>query len=364
MNILFDINHPAHVHLYKNPISILKKIGHNIVISAKSDESIIKLLDTYGFKYYKLGEKKQTISGKIFDQVKFDWQIYKIAKKHLIDLSVGTSISICHLTKISKIPSILLDDDDDEVQPLFVKYAHPYCSSLLSPDCLKNKRKRKDTIYYSSLHELAYLHPKYFKPDQSVLSDIGLSVAEPYFLLRFNRFKAHHDRGVQGLSLKQKHQLINILTTYGKVYITSEGNIESEMERYKLPISPEKIHSLLYYSTMFIGDSQTMTSEAAILGIPSIRCNTLVDKISYLDELEHKYGLTYGFKPENFNKLLSKLLELLNNNKISQEWQEKRKKLLNNKIDITAFLVWFIENYPESKKIMDKNPVETQIRFI
>jgi len=36
MNILFEINHPAHFHLLKNPINFLIRQGHNISILAKS----------------------------------------------------------------------------------------------------------------------------------------------------------------------------------------------------------------------------------------------------------------------------------------------------------------------------------------
>jgi hypothetical protein len=30
--------------------------------------------------------------------------------------------------------------------------------------------------------------------------------------------------------------------------------------------------------------------------------------------------------------------------------------MLSEKIDVTAFLVWFIENYPESVTVMRQNP--------
>ena len=36
--------------------------------------------------------------------------------------------------------------------------------------------------------------------------------------------------------------------------------------------------------------------------------------------------------------------------------QKRRKKMLADKIDVTAFLVWFVENYPKSVKIMKGNP--------
>ncbi len=114
---------------------------------------------------------------------------------------------------------------------------------------------------------------------------------------------------------------------------------------YKLKVSPEKAHSLIAYATLFLGDSQTMSSEAAVLGVPSLRCNSFAGRISYLEEEEKKYGLTYAFLPEDFNKMLIKVKELLNMPDLKKEWQERRHVMLSDKIDVTAFWVWFVENY-------------------
>ncbi|MHC1703474.1 MAG: hypothetical protein AB9846_06155 [Tenuifilaceae bacterium] len=37
-------------------------------------------------------------------------------------------------------------------------------------------------------------------------------------------------------------------------------------------------------------------------------------------------------------------------------FQDNRRKMLEDKIDVTAFLVWFIEHYPDSAKIMKEDP--------
>jgi len=105
-----------------------------------------------------------------------------------------------------------------------------------------------------------------------------------------------------------------------------------------------------------------MTSEAAVLGTPSIRSNSFVGKIAYLEEEEHKYGLTYGFLPENFNSLQRKIEELLSVSNLKEIWQQRRRIMLNDKIDVTAFYVWFIENYPNSTKIMKEDP-DYQYKF-
>ena len=357
MNLLIDIGHPAHVHIFRNLISILESKGYNITVTVRNIPSAISLLKLFGFKYIKLGEKNDTIGGKLVNQFKYDYQLLKIVSKKKIDLMLGTSITIAHVSKITGIKSIIFDDDDDEVQPLMTKFGHPFASVVLSPDVLAGKRKKKATFYYPSYHELSYLHPNRFSANPKILNDIGINNGERFFILRFNAFKAHHDVGICGISTENKRQLISHLGKFGKVFITTEKDIDDEFLKYQLKVSPEKVHSLIYYSELLIGDSQTMTSESAVLGTPSLRSNSFVGRISYLEEEEHKYGLTYGFIPNMFDRLLAKLSELLIVPNLKEIWQMKREEMLKDKIDATAFYLWLIENFPGS--IKNLNPEST-----
>ena len=360
MNIIFDINHPAHVHLYRNVYKMLVEKGHEVLVVVKEIPSAMKLLDLYGIPYVSIGKKDDALGKKGLDQLAFDKRLLKIVRKHQIDLGVGSSINIPHVSKLSRIKSIILDDDDDEVEPLFVKFGHPFADVILSP--IDTPRRSKKTVYVNAYHELAYLHPNRFKPDPSVLKDAGVEEEEAYFILRFNAFKAHHDVGVVGLTIENKRRLVDYLCSKGKVFITTERDIDDEFKPYQLKVSPEKAHSLIYYATMLVGDSQTMTSEAAVLGTPAIRCNTFVGRIHYLEEEEHKYGLTYGFRPDHSEEMFQKIEELLSMPDLKVEWQRRRQKMLSEKIDYASFLTWFIENYPDSQKLMKDDP-NYQFRF-
>lgn len=363
MNILIDIGHPGHVHLLKHTISEIKNNEHKLIVTVKDIPAAVQLLKLYGIDHIVIGEKKDSILGKGLFQLKYNLKLLKLVKKNLIQIGIGTSITIAHVSRISKMQSIILDDDDDEVQPLFAKFAHPYCDYLLSPDALKGNRKRKDTIFYPGYHELAYLHPSRFTPDPNVINEAGLKKNEPFFVMRFNVFKAHHDIGVKGLSLEQKLDLIKMLEPYGKILITTERNIEPELEQYKLKVSPEKIHSLLHYAQMFVGDSQTMTTEAAILGTPALKCNTFAGRLSVPNEIENKYGLCYSYKPEEFHLFKIKIHELVKRKEIKNEWQKKRQFMLSEKIDVSGFLIWFIYNLMDSGTEIEKSP-EFFDRFI
>jgi hypothetical protein len=360
MNILIDIAHPAHVHVTRNVYSELTKKGHKVYVTVKNIPSAIQLLDIYKIPYIYLGGKKDSLRGKAILQLKYNIQIWWLVVTKRIQVGFSTSITPPQISRIYAMQSIVFDDDDDEVEPLFVKWGHPFSDVVLSPACAI--RSTNKMIPYAGYHELAYLHPNRFTPDSSVLTEIGLKPGDVYFIMRFNAFKAHHDVGVQGLSIENKRKLIEKLEKKGKVFITTERNIDDEFKKYQLLISPEKAHSLMYYATMLIGDSQTMTSEAAVIGTPAIRSNTFVGRISYLEEEEHKYNLTYGFLPTNSEAMFQKIDELLALPDLKATWQERRMKMLEDKIDVSAFFVWFIENYPESAKIIRENP-DYQFRF-
>jgi predicted glycosyltransferase len=99
-----------------------------------------------------------------------------------------------------------------------------------------------------------------------------------------------------------------------------------------------------------------MAAEAGVLGTPFIRFNDFVGRIGYLADLEDKYKLGFGIKTNEEEKLYSIIKTLLNTPDLKKQWQIRRQKMLSEKIDVTAFLTWFIENYPQSVEIMKDNP--------
>lgn len=355
MNILFDIGHPAHVHLYRYTILKLTNQGHKVIVSVKEIPSAIALLNKFDIPYISIGRKFDHILLKGLTQLKYNFNLYRIVKREKIELAIGSSITITHVSRITKMHSIVLDDDDAKAVLLFSRLAHPFAHSILSPEALKHDRPHKKDITYKGTHELFYLHPNYFVPDPSVLSELGILPHETFFVLRFVAVKAYHDIGEVGLTISQKLKIVDTLKPFGKVLITTERAIEPELEEYALNISPEKIHHLLYYATLYVGDSQTMTSEAAILGTPALKCNTFAHKLSVPNLLEEYYDLCYSFQPDEFEQMIQKLEMLLTLPELKKSWVAKRNAFLEDSIDPTKFLTWFIENWPSSPSVLKKN---------
>jgi predicted glycosyltransferase len=75
MNILVDIGHPAHVHLYKNFIIQAKINGHKVIVTVKDIPIAKQLLKACNIEFIDLGSKKNGLAGKMLNQLVFDYKI-------------------------------------------------------------------------------------------------------------------------------------------------------------------------------------------------------------------------------------------------------------------------------------------------
>ena len=209
---------------------------------------------------------------------------------------------------------------------------------------------------------MAYLHPNQFTPDKSKVEKYGIDTNSTYILIRFAQLTAHHDVGVHGINTEIAEHVIEMLKPHGTIYITSERPLEPQFEQYRIKIDPLDMHHVMAFASLYLGDSQTMAAEAGVLGTPFVRFNDFVGRLSYLNELENKYHLGFGHKTndvEGFYASIQKWLDIPERKTICAE---RRQKMLSDKIDYAQFLTWYIENYPESNKIMKDNP-DYQYRF-
>ncbi len=346
-NILIDIGHPAHVHLFRNFINELQSKGYQIFVLTKKVDAILQLLNFYKIPYSSVGRKPDSLFSKYLFQLVVIVKTILFIRKHKIQSGIGISMTLPIVAGFTEITTFGMDDDDISATPVFAKFINK-SDCILTPDCLAKENRGKNHLPYPSFHELAYLHPNRFTPDPTVLSEAGIKAGEPYFILRFNAFKAHHDSDATGLNPAQKQKLITLLNEYGKVFITTEKQIEPEFESYSLPVSAEKIHSLLYYATLFAGDSQTMTTEAALLGTPAFKCNSFAGKLSIPNEIEYKYQLCFSYLPQEFDNMLVNIKNHLDMPGLKKVFAERRKIMLLDKIDLTDFLVKIVDEYPDS----------------
>ena len=350
MKILIDLGHPAHVHYFKNFILLMKRKGHEFAFVARDKEVLHTLLVNYNINYTSRGRGKKSLLGKLFYIFYADYIIYKVAKKFNPDLFLSfASTYAAHVSRLFGKPHIVMDDTEHAKFELMMY--PPFSDVILNPSVFWKKFSPKQ-LFFDCYMELFYLSPKYFTPDNSIIRSYGISSDEKYFIFRFVSWTASHDIGQKGLSIDSKINLVKTLEKYGKVLISSEGSLPDSLQAYQIKIRPEHLHHFLAFANLYIGEGSTTASECAVLGIPNIYVNSLL--VSNCQEQEKKYGLSQHLT--SVDKVKAKAIEMINKEGILEEYKAKRQHMLNDKIDGTAFLVWFIENYPQSEDIMRTNP--------
>ncbi len=357
MRILIDIGHPGHVHLFKHFAMKMSDKGHSILFTCREKEFEAELLRSYGFQFISFGKKFRSTIGKISGLLKFDLLELKAALKFRPDifLSHGSPYA-AHAAWLLQKPHISLEDTFNFEQ---IRLYKPFTDVILTSTYSHPELGEKN-IKYSGYHELAYLHPKVFEPNAEILKELGIKSGEKYVIMRFISWNATHDIGHKGMSLKDKLEAVNRISKYAKVFISSENELPSELKKYKFPLSPNKMHDVIAFAELVFGESATMATEGAVLGVPAI----YIDNTSrfYTKDIETNFGTLFNYSESDADQLkaIDKACELLLKQNIDRD--ARRKKIAESKINVTEFLVWFVENYPGSKMVMKKDP-QYQLNF-
>ncbi len=355
MKYLFYLGHPAHFHLFKNVINELKK-NHRVLILIKSKDILEELLHNQGLEYVNILSEGRgdSYAGIALGLIKRDWRLLKYCIQEKPDLLLGSSTEISHVGTILRIPSVIFSEDDASVIPIFSNLTYPLAHQILSPEVCNNGSWNSKSIKYKGYHELAYLHPNHFEPNKDVVERY-FRIDTPFFLIRFAKLTAYHDTGVRGINNRLAKKIIEILSKKGRVFITSERHLPEIFESYRIAINPLDMHHVMAFASLYIGDSQTMAAEAGVLGTPFIRFNDFVGRIGYLNDLENKFQLGYGIVPDCPAALLAKIEDLVCMDNLKSVFAKRRQTMLQEKIDVAQFFIWFIENYPKSIQIIKAN---------
>jgi predicted glycosyltransferase len=342
--ILFIINTAGQAYTWHPVIHNLLDKGIPVKIIARNQGPTIKVLQSFGLEYDASNSLKKRRFG-VLGVVKYFQQLYRLSKDFKPSMVVGFGIDAALTASRLRKPCIVfMDDDHTPIQYILTALLS---KAAITPQCYRRKLPGNQ-IRIAGFKELAYLHPAYFKPDPAIFTELGIKPDEKYIVVRFNAFNAIHDIGKQGFSTEDKFNVVKTLEKYARVFISGENSLPEGLKSYKLPAKPDRIHHVLNYATLAIGDTGTMVTEAAVLGTPAIRCYYVgaYKELGNFIELEHKYNLIYCYS--NTTAAIQKAVELLQHPDLKAEWALKRNKLLAETIDVTRFLNDFIEGYPES----------------
>ena len=336
MNLLLDISHPAYAHALQPFMHEMKKRGHTVLITARNKDLTQPLLTSWGFSFISKGKGYHSLPGKLWHTIKWLIRFLPEARNFNPDMVISfSSWQAAILGRLLKKEVITLEDT--EHVSMLHRINRIFSTYILTPFCFEQHLGKKH-IRFAGYKELASLHPNRFTPDQKYQHE------KPYILLRFVSWQAWHDRGHAGMSDTMKGKVIRELSAFGSIYISSELPLPEKWKRYALPFPAEHIHSFMAGAQLIFGESASMAAEAAVLGIPAI----FIDNTGrgYTRELEQRYDLLYNFgeADEQVEAALQKAKALLKTPDLLNEWQHKRHRMLQENIDVTQFLVDFVEN--------------------
>ncbi len=349
MKILIDIGHPAHVHFFAAPIKIWQAQGCDVIITSRHKEIATDLLDAKNLPHIVLSSMTDGgFAGMAKELLQRDKRLYQMVRREKPDILTGIGgIFIAHVGLVSRTPSIVFYDTENAKLSNLITY--PFCSLVAAPACY-NAWLPQRHLKYPGYHELSYLHPDYFKPSIKTAVECGLDPEKPTFLIRTVSWQANHDISEQGWNADLLRQTVNYLAERGKVLISAEGNLPADLIKYRYKGAADKMHHLMGHLALFVGESATMASECAVMGVPAIYAAETGR--GYTDEQEKSYGLVKNVRMLEWPNLQAALTEMLATP--ADKWRAARAKLLREKIDVARFVAELVTGYPESVAIFRK----------
>ncbi|MCB0323520.1 MAG: hypothetical protein KDD69_08100 [Bdellovibrionales bacterium] len=324
-------NHPSQIWVLRPVVDELSQEIEVLWVLRDKDVSVA-LAERLGLDFITVSKAKTGYVGNGGELLINIFRCLGITKRHGIDLWVTKYGCGNMAALLAGKQSVSFNDDDVDNVPLIAWTSYPFAERTLVPDFVRMGRFEKRAVRYPSCHELFYLHPNRFTPDPSIRRRLGLAPDEAYAVVRLSALQAHHDVGMRGVGEELLRQLIRLVEGKVRLFITSEKPLSGEFESLRCPLPPDEIHHALAFAEFLFGDSQTMTSEAAVLGTPAYRISDFVGKVTAIALLE-QYGLSHGYLPDDAQKALEHLEHYLAQPNRKAQYEERRRKMLSERSD-------------------------------
>jgi predicted glycosyltransferase len=136
MKIIIDINHPTHVHCFRDFYKIMFKKGHEILFVSRNKEIEHRLISSYGIPFIYRGKGKDGKIGKILYMIYANFKLFKIARKFNPDLFLNflhpyPSWVASFLNK----PSLVFSDTEHAA--IHHKLKVPFAIKVFTPACYR-----------------------------------------------------------------------------------------------------------------------------------------------------------------------------------------------------------------------------------
>lgn len=260
--VLFDVYHLPQWNFLKNAIHSIPLDERLVccvdrsrlaqIIRKELNGGELKILGSYRYNFNKLSMLMLIILPRIL-------RLILIIKKYKIQFVVSANYQSNLAAKICGIPNIVFNDDPRKGVIQIAKFSSDivYMTKGFSIP---------GTVELNCLKEWAYLSPRYFRPDPSILIPLGL---EPFSYLMLREVSTK----TTNYSHQKSDQLINANIGDSKRVIISledKSKVSLVPKHWTILQEPlQDIHSLMFFAAAFVSTGDSMAREAAELGVPS-----------------------------------------------------------------------------------------------
>ena len=276
MKIWVDLDNTPHVPFFVPIIHELERRGHQVVLTARDAFQVCELADQVGLTYVRIGRhygrsRVKKLGGLFWRSA----QLLPFCTHQRPDLALShgsrAQMLLCNALRI---PTVLLTDYEyARTIPLgWPKWA-------ILPRALEDSgldKRVKRIKYYRGIKEDVYVPG--FKPDPSILGELGLRADETMVVVRPPATEAHY-RSPQSDVLLEEF-MARVSQTEGiRAVLVPRNEHQAHYFREGFPgwfsgaktIVPARVVdglNLMWFSDLVVSGGGTMNREAAALGIP------------------------------------------------------------------------------------------------
>ena len=291
--IIYDIVHPSHAHMFLALNDHIKPKGGALFVTRNKDHCSL-LVEAKGHTYLEIGKPHRSLLGQAWELAARTFFLLQLIRnersKNISNLAIFTRNPAGVIAaRVAGIPC-LYDTDNGLTAGIQYHLARLLAKHISAPIETPLGRTRAEIIFYNSLKIQTYVRPEDHQVPQG-----RSNMSEPRSLIRRVSMEATHDRGVRGLPDNVEATLENV----GFEFIRSSEGI-APVDNDKSTSRPQEFLQLLATASICVGDSGTVSAEAALLGVPSLFISDFARSLPYLNRLEAE-GLIEQWSPDEYS---------------------------------------------------------------
>lgn len=341
LRILLDINHPSQAHVIRAVYESVRARGYEAEVVARDKDVTLSLLTAFSVPFTCLSRARPGRLGAARELIERELRFYRVTRRFRPDILLGTSVHAARASRLFGGRSVILNEDDAAAVPLFTRIAYPWAHRIVTPDCLRHENWGRRHRTYPGSQKLFYLHRDRFIPDPDVARSLGLT--SPFGLVRLSSLTAHHDVGQRGLDRRSVIELASRLHGQVDVLVSTEAPMAAPEGTRLLNAPPESVHHVMAAARFVMSDSQSMTAEAALLGVPAVRVNDFVGRLSSLAALERR-GLAFGFRSQEAREAIDLVARIATDEEAQAAFKEGQTRYFEDTPDPLPWLITLIED--------------------